>query len=381
MRIGLFGGSFNPPHRGHLYASELALRQLKLDFVWWLVSPQNPLKRVEGMASFAARIAAAQGFVRNRHILVSDLEVQMNTRFTIDTIRAVRRRFPQIRFVWLMGSDNLVQLPRWRQWQRIFTLMPIAVVARPGSTKSARRSVAARRFAFAYAPPSRGFAALSPPAWTILDGRRDPTSATVIRSSAADAPVATDLEKSLTDRLSAATVGELAPLNARIDLQPYDGEWPRQYGELEKIIRNTIGPAALQIEHVGSTAVPGLSAKPIIDIVLAVSNSADEQSYVPQLERAGFILRIREPDWFEHRMFKSARFAANIHVFSYGCEEIARMVRFRDHLLQSVDDRRLYELTKQELAARSWKYVQQYADAKSDVIRRILSRISLAPSN
>jgi len=183
MRIGILGGSFNPPHRGHLYASELALRQLALDSVWWLVSPQNPLKPLRGMANFAERMSAAKRFVRHRQILVSDLEAQFGTRFSVDTLRALTRRFPHTDFVWIMGSDNLVQLPRWRSWQRIFTLTPIAVVARPGSTASARKSLAARRFAYAYRKPSRAFPELLPPAWTILEGRRDPASATAIRAA------------------------------------------------------------------------------------------------------------------------------------------------------------------------------------------------------
>jgi nicotinate-nucleotide adenylyltransferase len=184
MRVGLLGGSFNPPHRGHAYASEMALRRLSLDSVWWLVSPQNPLKPSRGMANFSERLRAAQRFVRHPRIMVSDLESQLATRFTIDTLQAVTRRFPQASFVWLMGTDNLVQLPRWRRWQEIFRLMPIAVVARPGSTASARNSLAARRFAFACRPPSRHFAELTPPAWTILEGHRDHTSATAIRSGA-----------------------------------------------------------------------------------------------------------------------------------------------------------------------------------------------------
>jgi nicotinate-nucleotide adenylyltransferase len=187
LRTGLFGGSFNPPHDGHLYASELALRQLKLDFVWWLVSPQNPLKPSKEMASFGARISAAIKFVRTPRILVSDIEAQLHTRFTVDTLLALTRRFPQIHFVWLMGSDNLVQLPRWRQWQRIFALMPLAVIARPGSTMSARHCVAARRFQWAYVGPSRLFAQQPPPAWTILDGRRNSTSATALRARSAGA--------------------------------------------------------------------------------------------------------------------------------------------------------------------------------------------------
>jgi nicotinate-nucleotide adenylyltransferase len=183
MRIGILGGSFNPPHRGHIYASELALRQLAVDSVWWLVSQQNPLKPLRGMANFLERIGAAKRFVHHRRILVSDIEAQFGTRFTVDTLRALTRRFPQAHFVWIMGSDNLVQFPRWRSWQRIFTLAPIAVVARPGSTASARKSLAARRFAFAYRKPSRRFAEMLPPAWTILEGPRDAASATAIRAA------------------------------------------------------------------------------------------------------------------------------------------------------------------------------------------------------
>lgn len=183
MRIGLFGGSFNPPHRGHIYASELALRQLKLDFIWWLVSPQNPLKPARGMARFEARFRAAQLFARHPRIIVTDLEARMRTQFTADTLRALRRHFPLVHFVWVMGSDNLIQLPRWRDWPSIFATMPLAVVARPGSATNARSCLAARRFAFAWSPPSGRFAESTPPAWTILDGRRNPISATAIRAS------------------------------------------------------------------------------------------------------------------------------------------------------------------------------------------------------
>ena len=140
------------------------------------------------MANFAARMAAATKFVRGRCILVTDLEAQLHTRFTVDTLRAVRRRFPQLYFVWLMGSDNLVQLPRWHEWQKIFAVMPIAVVARPGSTASARHSIAARRFAFAYALPSKLFAERPPPVWTILDGPRNSTSATALRAAKTSHP-------------------------------------------------------------------------------------------------------------------------------------------------------------------------------------------------
>ena len=128
------------------------------------------------------------------------------------------------------------------------------------------------------------------------------------------------------------------------------------------------------MEHVGSTSVPGLAAKPIIDISLAVADSADEQAYVPALEAAGYFLRIREPDWFEHRGFGRRDARVNLHVFSAGCAEIDRMLRFRDRLRRDDADRELYERTKRELAQRQWKYVQNYADAKSAVVEAILAR-------
>jgi GrpB-like predicted nucleotidyltransferase (UPF0157 family) len=176
------------------------------------------------------------------------------------------------------------------------------------------------------------------------------------------------------EQLIAITAGQVNPLNKTIVLEPYNPEWPRAYAKLEGQIRDALGAKALLIEHVGSTSVPGLSAKPVIDAVLAVSNSADESSYAPPLERLGYVLRIREPDWFEHRLLKPPSIDGNIHVFSQACEEIVRMLAFRDWLRVNKDDMNLYERTKQELAARTWKYVQNYADAKSDVVREILDR-------
>jgi GrpB-like predicted nucleotidyltransferase (UPF0157 family) len=130
----------------------------------------------------------------------------------------------------------------------------------------------------------------------------------------------------------------------------------------------------LRIEHVGSTSVPGLAAKPLIDIVLVVADTTDEAAYVPQLEAACYVLRIREPDWFEHRLFKGPDTNVNVHTFSEGCDEIDRMVGFRDWLRTHDDDRDLYLAAKRELAQREWKYVQNYADAKSAVVREILVR-------
>ncbi len=158
------------------------------------------------------------------------------------------------------------------------------------------------------------------------------------------------------EQLIAITVGQIVPLNKTISLEPYNPEWPSMYAKLEKQIRDTLGAKALLIEHVGSTSVPGLSAKPVIDIVLAVFDSADESSYVPPLESLGYVLRIREPDWFEHRLLKPPVIDGNVHVFSRESEEISRMVVFRDWLRANNGDMKLYERTKQELAARTWKY-------------------------
>jgi GrpB-like predicted nucleotidyltransferase (UPF0157 family) len=176
------------------------------------------------------------------------------------------------------------------------------------------------------------------------------------------------------DQILAANIGRPVVLNSTIALSPYDPEWPLRYATSERQIRAALGAKVLTLEHVGSTSVPGLSAKPVIDIVLAVSGSSDEPSYVPGLERAGFVLRIREPDWFEHRLLKSSAADVNLHVFSYGCEEIRRLLAFRDWLRTNEDDRNLYERTKQALAARTWKYIQNYADAKSEIMNEILAR-------
>jgi GrpB-like predicted nucleotidyltransferase (UPF0157 family) len=176
------------------------------------------------------------------------------------------------------------------------------------------------------------------------------------------------------DQIIAATVGERRPLNSTIYLAPYDPTWPSLFMRLEQQIHQALGENLLLLEHVGSTSVPGLSAKPILDMVLAVVDSSDEGSYMRPLEERGFTLRIREPDWYEHRMFKSQDPMGNLHVFSDGCEEIERMLLFRDWLRTHAEDRLLYEETKRELAGRTWKYTQNYADAKSKVVEEILAR-------
>ena len=158
-RIGLLGGSFNPAHQGHLDISLAALKYLDLDEVWWLVSPQNPLKPVAGMAPFADRMASARAMARHPRIRVTDLEARIGTRFTADTLKALVTRFPGCRFVWLMGADNLAQISSWRDWTKIFHLTPIAVFDRPSYTIKALTALAARRFRRArrqaLAPPAR----------------------------------------------------------------------------------------------------------------------------------------------------------------------------------------------------------------------------------
>jgi GrpB-like predicted nucleotidyltransferase (UPF0157 family) len=146
------------------------------------------------------------------------------------------------------------------------------------------------------------------------------------------------------------------------------------YAALEAEIAGALGSTVVRIEHVGSTSVAGLSAKPIIDVALEVPDSADEPSYVPALEAIGYVLRIREADWFEHRLLKSPNIDGNIHVFSAGCPETDRMVKFRDWLRTNKADRKLYEGRKQCLAAKVWKHVQNYADAKTEVINEIMAR-------
>jgi GrpB-like predicted nucleotidyltransferase (UPF0157 family) len=178
------------------------------------------------------------------------------------------------------------------------------------------------------------------------------------------------------DQIRAATVGELLPHDARIELHEYDPAWPNEYEIQAARIRGALEDRVLLLEHVGSTSVPGVAAKPRIDIVLAVADSADESRYVPDLETVGYELRIREPNWYEHRTLRGVGTEVNIHVFSVDCPEIGRMVRFRDHLRTHDRDRALYEQTKRDLAARTWRYVQHYADAKSAVVEEILERAS-----
>lgn len=176
------------------------------------------------------------------------------------------------------------------------------------------------------------------------------------------------------DYLQRVTVGSLKPHNAPINLVEYDPRWPALFEREAERIRSALGDKALRVEHVGSTSVPGLCAKPIIDILLVVRDSSDEPSYVPALEAAGYTLRIREPEWFEHRLFKGPDTDINLHVFSEGASEIERMLRFRDRLRTCAEEREKYAQAKRRLAQRKWRYVQDYAEAKTAIIREIVDK-------
>ena len=183
MRVGLFGGSFNPAHEGHAHVAETARRRLGLDLVVWLVSPQNPLKSAHETASLTVRMAGAQAFARQRGMTVSDAETRLGSRYTIDTVRALKARFPQVDFVWIMGADSLATFHRWRGWTQIMAETPVAVVSRPWISLKSRTSPAARRFAHHRIPSAqaRRLARLEPPAWVFLRGPLNFQSSTALR--------------------------------------------------------------------------------------------------------------------------------------------------------------------------------------------------------
>jgi len=175
LRIGLLGGSFDPAHGGHLYVSRIALKTLKLDYVWWLVSPGNPLKPAPG--DFGVRLARARNAARDARIIVTDIEARLGTCYTFDTVMALQKRFAQVDFIWLMGSDNLEQFSRWRRWREIAARIPIAVVRRPGSVLASLHAGLARRIGV-----SRR---LEPaPSLVVLDGPRSSESSTALREQA-----------------------------------------------------------------------------------------------------------------------------------------------------------------------------------------------------
>lgn len=191
LAIGLLGGSFNPAHEGHRHVSEVALKRLGLDYVWWLVAPQNPLKPAAGMAPLAKRLARARASAKHPRIVAMDIEKTLATRFTVDTLDELQRRFPAVHFVWLMGSDNLAEFHRWKRWQEIARLMPIAVVMRPGSELAALNAKAAQRLAASRCRNPKAFARARPPALIVLDGPRNRVSATAIRTGKGKALVDT----------------------------------------------------------------------------------------------------------------------------------------------------------------------------------------------
>lgn len=189
MAIGLYGGSFNPPHAAHLMVARTGLRRLGLDRIWWMVSPGNPLKDNLGLPPLARRAAAARALARDPRIVVTGLEAGLRTFYSADTIRALQARCPGVRFVWLMGGDNLAGFHRWGGWRGIMRALPVAVVDRPGATHAAIRAMAATAFAHARLDETDGLLlAHSPaPAWMLLHGPRSPLSSTALRASAVNA--------------------------------------------------------------------------------------------------------------------------------------------------------------------------------------------------
>ena len=184
MRVGLLGGSFNPAHEGHAHVAETALTRLRLDKVIWLVSPQNPLKSAAGTPSLDARMASARAMARGPRMIVSDVEKRAGSHYTIDILRILKTRFPGVRFVWVMGADNLNSLHGWRGWVNILREMPVAVIARPGAEMKSRSSPAARRFAFARLSSREAprLADCAPPAWLYIRAPFNFASSTALRA-------------------------------------------------------------------------------------------------------------------------------------------------------------------------------------------------------
>jgi len=183
LRIGLLGGSFNPAHEGHVHVSNVALKRLRLDYVWWLVTPHNPLKGRATLMPLEDRVRHAKEFAHHPRIIVMDIERCLGTRYSIDTLMALQKRFPRVSFVWLMGSDNLEIFRRWRRWPDIVRRVPIAVIQRPGTVLSMLSAKPMQRFG-ARRRLEGDLVTATPPAIAILDGRRNAQSATAIRAAA-----------------------------------------------------------------------------------------------------------------------------------------------------------------------------------------------------
>lgn len=184
QKIALLGGSFNPPHRGHRHVALTGLARLGVNEVWWLVSPGNPLKSMDDLAPLEERVAATKALADHPRMVVTAFEATIGTRYTADTVRFLKHRFPTVRFVWLMGADNLATLHRWQRWRDIVRRVPMAVVDRPGATTSVLSAPAARAFAAARVPERQAplLADIRPPAWVFLHVPRDPTSSTLLRA-------------------------------------------------------------------------------------------------------------------------------------------------------------------------------------------------------
>ncbi len=181
MVIGLLGGSFDPAHGGHVHITKQAINRMGLDRVWWLVSPANPLKKVRP-APMADRLARARAVMQDPRVIVTDLEARLGTRFTAETIERLQSAYPGVRFVWLMGADNLVQFHKWERWRDILRMVPVGVLARPGSGVAARLSVAARAFRVARVGRGEGIGTKAAPAWCFVNLPMDGTSSTAIRA-------------------------------------------------------------------------------------------------------------------------------------------------------------------------------------------------------
>ncbi len=183
MRVGLYGGSFNPAHEGHAHVAETARRRLGLDRVIWLVSPQNPLKSAHETASLAERMTGARAMAKGRNMIVSDAETLIGTQYTLDTLERLKGRFPGVKFVWIMGADSLANFHKWRGWTQIMARIPVAVVSRPWISLKSRSAPAARRFAAARLPydAARGLPRRKAPAWVFLHGPLNFQSSTALR--------------------------------------------------------------------------------------------------------------------------------------------------------------------------------------------------------
>lgn len=186
MAVGLFGGSFNPPHAGHALVAEIALRRLRLDQLWWMVTPGNPLKSGRELAPLGQRVAASEKLAEDPRIKVTAFEAVYHVRYTADTLALVRAKNPGVDFVWIMGADNLRDFHRWQRWRRIATTFPIAVVDRPGATLSFLSSVVAKTFDYARVDEidAPRLARMRAPAWTFIHGPRSSLSSTALRAAA-----------------------------------------------------------------------------------------------------------------------------------------------------------------------------------------------------